>query len=108
MKFSLTVFIESFGEEEFLGNTCSISFGLHDINIGAHNFYNWDKREGENSTIKFLFLPVDDYKRSLSFLSKACNRNKYVDASMKRHAAFPSTPNKLRVRNKIVLDIFQS
>ena len=99
LKFSLTVFTESFGEEELLGNTCSISFGLHDINIDAHNFYNLAKKEEENSTIKFLFLSVDDYERSLSFLSEACNGNKYVDASMKRHAAFPSTPNKLWVRS---------
>ena len=47
----------------------------------------------------FYFLPVDDHERSLSFLSEACNGNKYVHASMKRHAAFPSTPNKLWVRN---------
>ena len=99
MKFSLTVFTESFGEEELLGNTCSISFGLHDINIDAHNFYNLAKKEEENSTIKFLFLSVDDYERSLSFLSEACNGIKYVDASMKLHAVFPSTPNKLWVRN---------
>ena len=77
MKFSLTVFTESFGEEELLGNTCSISFGLHDINIDAHNFYNLAKKEEENSTIKFLFLSVDDYERSLSFLSEACNGMKY-------------------------------
>ena len=99
MKFSLTVFTESFGEEELLGNTCSISFGLHDINIDAHNFYNLAKKEEENSTIKFLFLSVDDYERSLSFLSEACNGIKYVDALMKLHAAFSSTPNKLWVRD---------
>ena len=99
MKFSLTVFTESFGEEELLGNTCSISFGLHDINIDAHNFYNLAKKEEENSTIKFLFLSVDDYERLLSFLSEACNGIKYVDPSMKLHAAFPSCPNKLWVRN---------
>ena len=99
MKFSLTVFTESFGEEELLGNTCSISFGLHDINIDAHNFYNLAKKEEENSTIKFLFLSVDDYERSLSFLSEACSGIKYLDASMKLHTAFPSTPNKLWVRN---------
>ena len=28
----------------------------------------------------FYFLPVDDYERSLSFLSEACNGIKYVDA----------------------------
>ena len=68
------------GEEEFLWSTCSISFGLHDINIDAHDFYNLAKKEEENSTIKFLFLSVDDYERLLSFLSEACNGIKYVDA----------------------------
>ena len=82
-----------------MSNTFSISFRLHDIDTNAHDFYNWAKKEEENSTIKFLFLSVDDYERSLSFLSEACNGNKYVDASMKRHAAFPSTPNKLWVRS---------
>ena len=53
----------------------------------------------ENSTIKFLFLLIDDYEKSLSFLSEACNGIKYVDGSMELHAAFPSTPNKLWVRN---------
>ena len=63
-----------------MGNTCGISFELHDINIDAHNFYNLAKKEEENSTIKFLFLSVDDYERLLSFLSEACNGIKYVDA----------------------------
>ena len=79
--------------------TCSISFGLHDINTDAHDFYNWAQKEEENSTIKFLFLSVDDYERLLSFLSETCNGNEHADASMKRHAAFPSTPNKSWVRN---------
>ena len=35
----------------------------------------------------------------LSFLSEACNGIKSVDGSMKLHAAFPSTPNKLCVKN---------
>ena len=77
----------------------SISLGLYDIDIDAHDFYNWAKKEEENSTIKFLFLPIDNYERSLSFLSEACNGLKYVDGSMKLHAAFPSNPNKLWVRN---------
>ena len=77
-------------------NTC---LGLHDIYIDAHDFYKWAKKEEENSTIKFLFLSVDDYERSLSFLSEACNRIKSADGSLKLHAAFPSTPNKLWVRN---------
>ena len=77
-------------------NTC---LGLHDIYIDAHDFYKWGKKEEENSTIKFLFLSVDDYERSLSFLSEACNGIKSVDGSLKLHAAFPSTPNKLWVRN---------
>ena len=49
--------------------------------------------------IKFLFLPIDDYERSLSFLSEACNEIKSVNGSMELHAAFPSTSNKLWVRN---------
>ena len=61
-------------------NTCSISFGLHDVDIDAHDFSNWAKKEDENGTIKFLFLSVDDYERLLSFLSEACNGIKYVDA----------------------------
>ena len=44
-------------------------------------------------------MSVDDYERSLSFLSEACNGIKSVDGSLKLHAAFPSTPNKLWVRN---------
>ena len=61
-------------------NTCSNSFGLHDLDIDAHDFYNSAKKLEENSTTKFLFLLVDDYERSLSFLSEACNGIKYVDA----------------------------
>ena len=41
---------------------CSISFGLHDVDIDAHDFYKWTKKEEENSTIKFLFLSIDDYE----------------------------------------------
>ena len=78
---------------------CSISFGLHDIDIDAHDYYKWAKKEEEDSTIKFLFLSIDDYERSLSFLSEACNGIKSVDGSMKLHAAFPSTSNKLWMRN---------
>ena len=78
---------------------CCISFGLHDIDIDAHDFYKWAKKEEENGTVKFLFLSIDDYERLLSFLSEACNGMKSVDGSMKLHAAFPSTPNKLWVRN---------
>ena len=61
----------------------SISFGLHDIDIDAHDFYKWAKKEEENSTIKFLFLPIDDYERSLSFLSEVRIGIKYVDGSIK-------------------------
>ena len=78
---------------------CSISFGLHNIDTDAYDFYKWAKKEEENSTIKFLFLSIDDYKRSLSFLLEACNRIKSVDSSMDLHAVFPSTLNKLWVRN---------
>ena len=78
---------------------CSISFGLHDIDIDAHDICKWAEKEEKNSTIKFLFLSIDDYERSLSYLLEACNGIKSVDASMKLHAAFPSTPNKLWVRN---------
>ena len=79
-------------------NTCSISFELHDVEIDPHDFYKWAEKEEENSIIKFLFLSVDYYERSLSFLSEACNGIKYADGSMKLHATFPSTPNKLWVR----------
>ena len=46
-----------------------------------------------------LFLSIDDCERSLSFLLEACNGIKSIDASMKLHAAFLSTPNKWYVRN---------
>ena len=71
----------------------SISFGLHDIDIYAQYFYKWSKKEKENSTIKFLFLPIDDCERSFSFLPEACNGIKSVDGSIKLHVAFPSTSN---------------
>ena len=74
---------------------CSVSFGLHYIDIDAHDFNKWAKKEEENNTIKFLSLLIDDYEKSLSFLSEACNGIKSVDGSMMLHAAFPSTPNKL-------------
>ena len=51
---------------------CSISFGLLDVDIGAHDFYKRTKKEDENSTIKYLLLSIDDYERLLSFLSEAC------------------------------------
>ena len=72
---------------------CSISSGLRDIDIDAHDFYKYANKEDENSIIKFLFLSIDDYERSLSFLSKSCNRIKSVDGSIKLHAIFPSNPN---------------
>ena len=53
----------------------------------------------ENSTIKFFFLSTGDYERSLSLLLEAYNGIKSEDSSMKLHAAFPSTSNKLWVRN---------
>ena len=74
---------------------CSISFGFHDIDFDAHEFYKWAKKEQGNSTIKFLFSSIDDYERSLSFLAEVYNGIKSVDGSMKLHAAFPSTPNKI-------------
>ena len=46
-------------------NLCSISFGLHDIDIDAHDFYKWAKKEEESITIKFLFLSIAGYERSL-------------------------------------------
>ena len=56
-------------------NTCSTSFGLHDVDIDAHDFYNWAKKQNENNTIKFLLLSVDNYERSLSFLSEAYQKH---------------------------------
>ena len=78
--------------------------------IDAHDFYNWAKKEEEDGTIKFLFLSVDDYERLLFFPSEACNGIKYVDATMKLHAAFPSTPRwgTRLVFVKNFLDIFQA
>ena len=67
---------------------CSISFGLHDIDADAHDFYKWAKKEKENSAIKVLFFSVDNYERLLSFLSEACSGIKSVDGLMKLHAAF--------------------
>ena len=58
------------------------------MDIDAHDFYKWAKKEEENST-----------NNSLSFLSEAYNGIKSVDGSMKLHAAFSSTPNKLWLRN---------
>ena len=68
---------------------CSISFGLHNIDIDAHEFYKWAKKEEENSIIRFLVLSIDDYERSLSFLSEVCNGTKSVDGSTKLHKLFP-------------------
>ena len=78
---------------------CSISFGLHDIDIDSYDFNKWAKKEEENSTIQFLFLSIADYERLFSFLSEAYNEIKSVDDSMKLYTAFRSTPNKLWVRN---------
>ena len=78
---------------------CSISFELHDICADAHDFYKWAKKVEENSTIKFFFLSTGDYERSLSLLLEAYNGIKSEDSSMKLHAAFSSTSNKLWVRN---------
>ena len=44
-------------------------------------------------------MSIDDYERSLSFLSEACNGIKYVDGLMRLHADFLFTPNKSWVRN---------
>ena len=90
---------ELWRSRNFVKYLCSISFGLHDKDIDAHDFYKWAKKEGQNSTITFFFLSTDDYERLFSFLSESCNGIKSVDGSMKLHAAFPSTPNKLWVRN---------
>ena len=49
-------------------------------------FANGLKKE-EDSTIKFSFLSIDDYERSLSFLLDTSNGIKSVDGSMKLHAA---------------------
>ena len=78
---------------------CSISFGLQDIDIDAHDFCKWAKKEEENSTIKFFFLSTDDYGRSLSFLSEAYNGIKLVDSSIKLHAVVLFISNKLWVKN---------
>ena len=51
---------------------CSTSFGLHDID--AHDFYKWAKKKEENSTIKCLFLSIDDYVRSESEIFVKFNR----------------------------------
>ena len=53
------------------------------------------KEEG-NSAIKFLILSIAEHERLFSFLSEPC---KSVDISMKLHAPFPSTLNKLWVGN---------
>ena len=90
---------ELWWRKNFVKYLCSISFGLHDIDIDTHKFYKWAKKEEGTSTIRFLFLSIDDYERSISLISKACNGIKSVDGSTKLHAAFPSTPNKLTVRS---------
>ena len=57
-------------------NTCSISFGLHDIDIDAHDFNNWAKKEEENSTIKFYFCQFMIMKdRSPSYQKYAMELN---------------------------------
>ena len=61
---------------------CGISFGLHYVDIDANDFSKWAKKEEENSKMKFLFLLIDVYEKSLSFLSEACNGIKSVDDSV--------------------------
>ena len=78
---------------------CSVSFGLHYIDIDAHDFNKWAKKEEENNTIKFLSLLIDDYEKSLSFLSEACNGIKSVYGSVKIHEASPFAQNIFWVRN---------
>ena len=90
---------ELWWRRNFVKYLCSISFGLHDIDIDVHEFYKYAKKEEKKFTIRFLLLSIDDYERSLSFLSEACNGIKSVDGSIKLHAAFPFTPNKLWVRH---------
>ena len=54
------------------------------------------KRKVLQSSFYFCQLLV---MKDHSFLSEACSGIKSVDGSMKLHAAFPSTPDKLWVRN---------
>ena len=65
----------------------------------VRGFYKRSKKEENISAVIFFFLSTDNYERWLSFLSEACNRIKFVNAKMKLDAVFPSTPNKLWVRN---------
>ena len=46
------------------------------------------KKRRKISIIRFLVLSIDDYERSLSFLSEACNGIKSVDGSTKLHKLF--------------------
>ena len=62
-------------------------------------FTNGLKKRRKIVQSSFYFLSIDDYERSISFLSESCNWIKFVHGSMKLDAAFPSTPNKLWVRN---------
>ena len=73
-----SLYRELWWRRDFVKYLCSISFELHDIDIDAHGYYKWAKKEEENSTIKFLFLSFDDYERSLSSLSEACNGIKFM------------------------------
>ena len=75
-----------------MSNAFSISFRLHDIDTNAHDFYNWAKKEEENSTIKFYFCQLMIMKdRSPSYQKHAnCGRGT------------------LLVFVKIILDIFQA
>ena len=77
----------------------SVSFGLPDIDIDAHDFYKWAKKRRKIVQSSFPFSSIDDYEKSLSFLSEGCNGTKFVYGSMKLHAAFPYTPKELWVRN---------
>ena len=77
-------------------------------------FTNGLKKRRKIVQSSFYFLSIDDYERSLSFLPKASNGIKSVDGSVKLHAAFSSTPNKLWVRehflflSKLFWNIFQA
>ena len=56
----------------------SISFGLHDIDIDAHDFHKWAKKEEENSTIKFYFLSMKIIMKDRSSWHRSKNQENRI------------------------------
>ena len=64
----------------------------------AQDFYHWAKTTKDASSIKFTFLPSEEYKNVALILSQDCNDIETVVGTMKLHAAFPHEINSIWVR----------